>query len=88
METTAAPFTPEQVAALNNLQASGMFAPYRCAEMSAEAFKAHDDYKKEHPRADPQELVATEAGLVCPGCGHVGPDVPVRYLAFAISRKR
>jgi len=55
MESINAPFTDEQVAALNDFQKSGLFHPFTCGG--------------EHKRH--VDLVATNDGWVCPdGCGY------------------
>ena len=68
-DTVRAPFTPEQVEALNRFQKYGMFHSFTCGKDRMD--EAHTAYQEEHG-GDYGELVATEAGWVCPvpGCGY------------------
>lgn len=54
-----APFTKEQVEALNNYQNHGMFHPFTCC--------SHEGCERSK-REDQGLLIATEEGWVCP-CG-------------------
>jgi rubrerythrin len=66
-EKEQAPFTPEQVEALNAFQNSGQFHPFTCGGNRTD--EAHTKYQKEHG-GDFGQLVATEEGWVCPVCGY------------------
>lgn len=63
-----APFTPEQVEALNRSQREGEFHPFTCGGDRGDA--AHRKYAKENGDRDWGLLVATEKGWVCPVCGY------------------
>jgi hypothetical protein len=57
--TIKAPFTPEQIKALNYFQGSGVFHPFTCANQGDEAHNGEQ-----------VELVATKAGWICPYCNY------------------
>ena len=57
--TIKAPFTPEQIKALNYFQWSGVFHPFTCANQGDEAHNGEQ-----------VELVATKNGWICPYCGY------------------
>jgi hypothetical protein len=54
-----APFSPEQIKALNYFQWSGVFHPFTCANQGDEAHNGRQ-----------VELVATKAGWICPYCDY------------------
>lgn len=62
-----APFTPEQVAGLNAHQQARRGHPFTCGNDRRDA--AHRAYQAEHG-GDFGQLVATEAGWICPVCGY------------------
>ena len=66
MERLRAPFTPEQVAALNAYQASNQFHPFTCGDRST---PAHHARQAEHPNEDLGQLVAGPQGWTCPATG-------------------
>ncbi len=65
-----APFTPEQVTALNAWQNNGAVHPFTCGGNRGDY--AHKKYQFEHPDQDFGQLVATSEGWICPvpGCGY------------------
>jgi hypothetical protein len=60
-KTIRAPFTPEQVAALNTYQANGRTHPYTCANRGDGRHRTTTDLGV---------LVATAAGWVCRDCDY------------------
>jgi len=71
MHTTGritAPFTDEQVAALNSYQMDGRFHPFTCGGSRDDA--AHEAARAEHGLPEPGILVARREGWTCPGCGY------------------
>lgn len=62
-----APFSPEQVEALNRFQQSMVFHPFTCGGNRSD--EKHKAYQKEHG-GDFGQLVATEKGWICPSCGY------------------
>jgi hypothetical protein len=56
-----APFTPEQIEALNAWQRNGQVHPYTCGNAQCRA---------EHHHVDGSVLVATTTGWVCEHCGY------------------
>ena len=62
-----APFTPEQVKALNEFQESGMFHPFTCgsAERCVETVKVGKDEFEVSTT-----LKATKDGWICPNCSY------------------
>ena len=67
MSQIKAPFTPEQVAALNRWQTESYFHPFTCGGKRRD--DAHEAYQAEHG-GDFGQLVATEAGWICPVCDY------------------
>jgi rubredoxin len=63
-----APFSEEQVAALNTYQRSGRSHPFTCAGTRMD--DAHAAYKEQHGDPDWGLLVATPEGWLCPVCGY------------------
>lgn len=63
-----APFTPEQVTALNQQQRHGEFHPFTCGGDRGDA--AHREYAAANGDRDLGLLVATENGWRCPVCGY------------------
>jgi hypothetical protein len=61
-----APFTPEQVHALNRWQKNDRVHPFTCGNERMDA--AHTKYQAEHPDQDFGQLVATAEGWLCPVC--------------------
>lgn len=61
-----APFSLEQVESLNAYQSSGVMHPFTCAGDRADA--AHHAYQAKHG-GDRGQLMAIEAGWICPVCG-------------------
>jgi hypothetical protein len=61
-----APFTPEQVHALNAWQANDRVHGFTCGNDRTDA--AHVAYQLQHPDQDFGQLVATAEGWVCPVC--------------------
>ncbi len=61
-----APFSADQVVSLNAYQASDRVHPFTCAGDRGDA--AHRAYQAKYG-GDRGQLVATEAGWVCPVCG-------------------
>lgn len=55
-----APFTPEQVANLNNYQQSNVGHPFTCGNP--------DKTNEDHPDGNRGALVATIKGWICPFC--------------------
>ena len=68
MTQISAPWTPEQVAALNRWQTSGRFHPFTCGGDRMDA--AHVQYQYEHPDQDFGQLVASVNGWFCPVCSY------------------
>jgi hypothetical protein len=66
-EILKAPWTPEQVDALNRYQQSQFVHPYTCGSRDDEA---HDRYAGEHSQHDTGILVATPEGWRCPVCDY------------------
>lgn len=62
------PWTPEQVAALNQYQIDGRFHPFTCGGGNRRD-QAHVAYQAKHG-GDFGQLLATENGWVCPVCGY------------------
>lgn len=62
-----APFTPEQVAAMNRYQQAGDMHPFTCGNNRSDA--AHQAYQERHG-GDLGQLVATVTGWMCPVCGY------------------
>lgn len=69
-----APFTPEQVEALNRWQRNGNYHPFTCGncrDADTEAEVAHFKKTGKWKRGKEQrELVATEKGWICPTCDY------------------
>lgn len=61
-ETSTAPWTPEEVEALNAYQEGGWFHPFTCGRCR--------DADPRWPSPDEHLLVATEAGWICPTCDY------------------
>lgn len=68
MTRIRAPFTPEQVRALNRWQQDARVHPFTCGLNRAD--DAHRAYAAEHSQHDWGILVATRDGWVCPVCGY------------------
>jgi hypothetical protein len=68
LERIDAPWTPEQVAALNAYQRRGDMHPFTCGGDRADA--AHRRYAEEAGDGDWGVLVARQDGWVCPVCGY------------------
>lgn len=66
-DTINAPFTPEQVEALNWYQRNSGWHPFTCGNDRTD--EAHMAYQKEHG-GDWGELVAHEDGWHCPACDY------------------
>jgi rubrerythrin len=66
-EKLTAPWTDEQVSALNRFQTERQFHPFTCGGDRTDA--AHRAYQAEHG-GDFGQLVATKDGWVCPVCGY------------------
>lgn len=66
--TTHAPWTDEQVAALNRWQTSGEFHPFTCGSGNR-GDDAHVAHAKQFG-GDFGQLVATRDGWVCPVCDY------------------
>lgn len=62
-----APWTPDQVEALNRYQHLGHYHAYTCGGDRSDA--AHVTYQAEHG-GDHGQLVATADGWICPVCGY------------------
>lgn len=62
-----APFTREQMDALNRWQRCGWVHPFTCVHRND---AAHHAYATAHGQGDHGILVATRAGWVCPVCGY------------------
>lgn len=62
-----APWTDEQVAALNAYQRKSGWHPFTCGNDRTD--EAHLKYQKEHG-GDWGELVATRDGWICPACDY------------------
>jgi hypothetical protein len=58
-----APWTDEQVAALNRFQTGGRMHPFTCRHRDQSGHV-------ERPHADLGQLVATRDGWTCPDCGY------------------
>lgn len=71
LEKIQAPFTPEQVKALNKYQRSGAFHPFTCC--------SHNDCDRQ-ARANQGVLVAFEEGWTCP-CGAWKQDWAHAFMA-------
>jgi hypothetical protein len=63
----AAPWTHEQVEALNRWQANDWVHPYTCGNRGE---PGHKEYAEAHGQHDHGILVATPAGWVCPACDY------------------
>lgn len=61
MKPKCAPFTPEEVASINEFQACDIFHPFTCASGSR-TDAAHG--------GGPGKLVARESGMFCPSCDY------------------
>jgi hypothetical protein len=68
MEQIKAPWSQEQIDALNRYQREGNFHPFTCGGNRSDA--AHKRYAEEHGDRDWGLLVATPEGWVCPVCGY------------------
>lgn len=66
MTRVEAPFSPEQVEALNTYQRTGTFHPFTCGNERTDA--AHQAYARENGDRDFGLLVATHSGWECPVC--------------------
>lgn len=66
-DKVTAPFTAEQVEALNTYQNAGLFHPFTCGNDRTD--EAHIAYQAEHG-GDFGQLVATPDGWVCPVCDY------------------
>jgi hypothetical protein len=64
----SAPWTAEQVAALNRWQDAAHVHPFTCGGNRTDA--THRAYQASHPDQDFGQLVATENGWACPACGY------------------
>ena len=64
-EKIYAPFTPEQVKALNEYQIGGWFHPFTCADCRDRLGVFEED-----GTLDDRSLIATEAGWVCETCDY------------------
>lgn len=83
MPKVKAPFTVEQVAALNRWQQRGDVHPFTCASgnrMDA----AHEIYQAGHPDQDYGQLVASVNGWFCPVCSY-RQDWAHAFMAEAVS---
>jgi hypothetical protein len=63
LERIKAPWTPQQVEALNHFQQSGMFHPFTCGQRDQ---WHHEERWGRHLGT----LVATEDGWTCPDCSY------------------
>ncbi|MGE5510507.1 MAG: hypothetical protein ACM31O_04545 [Bacteroidota bacterium] len=63
-----APWTPEQVEALNAYQRSGRFHPFTCGNDRFD--QAHAVYTITNGLSDYGILIATEQGWICPCCDY------------------
>lgn len=68
LERIEAPFTPEQVVALNHYQRHGLLHPFTCGGDREDV--AHKRYAREHGDSDTGLLVAATAGWHCPACAY------------------
>ncbi len=64
-----APFTPEQVDALNEYQKGHRFHPFTCGS-GRRTDDAHSKVKREMGLSDWGTLVATPDGWICPACDY------------------
>lgn len=69
MTQVRAPWTAEQVAALNRWQANADVHPFTCGS-GVRMDAAHRAFQASHPDQDFGQLVATENGWACPACGY------------------
>ena len=85
-----APFTEEEVKAINQWQTAGKFHPFTCCgqpyTLTAEDVGTHTEYigmvelHRDERCPDYGELVATTSGLVCP-CGKYTQDWVHDFMA-------
>lgn len=68
MSRIKAPFTDEQVEALNRYQADPRWHPFTCGRTRNDA--RHRAYAEEHNQRDYGILVAHREGWECPACGY------------------
>lgn len=68
LEQIRAPWSPDQVDALNRYQRQGNFHPFTCGGNRAD--KAHRDWAMKNGDRYQGLLVATAKGWVCPVCGY------------------
>lgn len=68
MSRIKAPFTPEQVEALNRYQADTRYHAFTCGRNRTD--DAHRKYAAEHKQSDYGILVAAREGWICPVCGY------------------
>lgn len=68
MTKLCAPWTVEQVAALNRWQNTGHVHPFTCGNDRMDA--AHVTYQAGHPDQDFGQLVASIHGWFCPVCSY------------------
>ena len=82
MEKIKAPFTKEQVEALNNFQKDGRFHPFTCGspEDIAECLVAKNDVEILAIGLNEGILIASEDGWICP-CGQYKQDWAYKFMA-------
>ena len=93
MAKIEAPWSIEQVAALNRWQANGHVHPFTCGGERMDA--AHTTYQAGHPDQDFGQLVASVYGWFCPACSYrqswahdfMFEDPPSMRLAFMAGPK-
>jgi hypothetical protein len=68
VDKISAPWTMDQVDALNRYQRQGSFHPFTCGGERGDA--AHKSYAQEKGDPDWGLLVATPDGWICPVCGY------------------
>lgn len=67
LDKLEAPWTPNQVAALNEYQRDGKFHPFTCVNRNNDAHRA---YAETHALPDHGILVARRDGWFCPVCDY------------------
>lgn len=68
MSRIKAPFTPEQIEALNRYQTDARYHAFTCGRNRTDA--AHRAYAEARDQSDYGILVATRDGWECPVCGY------------------